>query len=205
MIPYASRTGTRSTLSELHQRGWRLLVSATGVHRNEGFEYAIDNGAWSAHTQGEPWNRGAFERLLISHGDGADFVVTPDVVMDAKATLRKAEEWLPLLAGIGGCRLVAVQNGMSPDCVRAWLGPDVGIFIGGDTEWKEATARTWGQLARERNCWVHAGRVNTCRRIAIMRDAGVHSFDGTSAVRFPSTIPMLDREARQGHLFGGLS
>lgn len=44
MIPYTSRTGTRSTLRALRADGWHLLVSATGVHRTEGFPYAIDNG-----------------------------------------------------------------------------------------------------------------------------------------------------------------
>jgi hypothetical protein len=40
IIPYASRTGTRRNLDALRERGWRLLVSASGVLRTEGFRYA---------------------------------------------------------------------------------------------------------------------------------------------------------------------
>lgn len=63
MIAYASRTGTRRNLDALRGAGWRLLVSATGVHRHEGFRYAIDNGAWTAYQAGTLWNESAFLRL----------------------------------------------------------------------------------------------------------------------------------------------
>jgi hypothetical protein len=52
MIGYASRTGTRRNLAALRAAGWRLLLSPTGVLRTEGFRYALDNGAWTAHQQG---------------------------------------------------------------------------------------------------------------------------------------------------------
>lgn len=39
MLGYASRTGTRRNLAALRAAGWRLLVSATGVHRDEGFPF----------------------------------------------------------------------------------------------------------------------------------------------------------------------
>jgi hypothetical protein len=40
MIAYASRTGTKRNLEAMRQNGWRLLVSAKGVLRTEGFKYA---------------------------------------------------------------------------------------------------------------------------------------------------------------------
>ena len=61
LIAYASRTGTRRNLAALRGAGWRLLVSAASVHSNEGFPYAIDNGAWSAFTQGRPIDLPRFE------------------------------------------------------------------------------------------------------------------------------------------------
>ena len=39
MIGYASRTGTKRNLDALRAAGWRLLISATGVHRDEGFPF----------------------------------------------------------------------------------------------------------------------------------------------------------------------
>ena len=146
MISYASRTGTQRNLTAMWAAGWRLLVSARGALRCEGFPYAIDNGAWTAHQKGAPFDFAAFDRVVSLLGDGADFIVVPDRVADARTTLRWTEEWLPLLDGIGRRRLVAVQDGMSEADVAPWLGDDVGIFVGGTTEWKEETLPRWGRL-----------------------------------------------------------
>lgn len=70
LIGYASRTGTRRNLALLRECGWRLLVSAAGVLRHEGFRYALDNGAWSAYTQGRPFDFAAFELALRKFGGG---------------------------------------------------------------------------------------------------------------------------------------
>jgi hypothetical protein len=202
MIAYASRTGTRRNLAALRAAGWRLLVSARGVLRHEGFRYALDNGAWTAYQRGEPFDVGAFERAVDLLGDGADWIIVPDVVMDAAATLRMAEVWLPKLAAHRV--LVAVQNGMAAADVAPWLGPRVGLAVGGDTAWKEATVRKWGELARKRGCHLHVLRVNSARRISICHEAGAGSFDGSSASRFADSLPRLDRAVRQGSIFGCL-
>lgn len=94
---YASRTGTRRTLALFREWGWRLMVSARGVVRTEGFPYALDNGAWTSHTRGEPFCDSSFLRALHDIGEAADFVVIPDVVGNAHATLVAADRWLPLL------------------------------------------------------------------------------------------------------------
>lgn len=36
--PYASRTGTKTTLENMRKLGWSILVSAAGVLRTEGFK-----------------------------------------------------------------------------------------------------------------------------------------------------------------------
>lgn len=36
--PYASRTGTKTTLANMRKMGWSILVSAAGVLRTEHFE-----------------------------------------------------------------------------------------------------------------------------------------------------------------------
>jgi hypothetical protein len=77
MMAYASRTGTRVNLDALRRAEWRLLVSATGVWRNEGFPYALDNGAWTAHNQKTAWDERKFLDLVLKMGEGADFVVMP--------------------------------------------------------------------------------------------------------------------------------
>ena len=69
MIAYASRTGTGRNLLALRSASWRLLVSAKRTLRTEGMRYALDNGAWSAHQAGEPFDSRAFEQAVIP-GDG---------------------------------------------------------------------------------------------------------------------------------------
>lgn len=195
---YASRTGTRRNLDALRRHGWRLMVSARGVLRHEGFPYALDNGAWTAFQKGEAFDVAAFERAVDLLGDDADFVVCPDRVADRAATLAMAEAWLPRLSRLRRV-LVAVQDGMTANDVAPWLSPRVGIFIGGTSEWKERTARQWGALARARVAWCHMGRVNTARRISVAAEAGLDSFDGSGPSRFAIRDPArkLARAASQ--------
>jgi hypothetical protein len=201
MQSYASRTGTQRNLQALRHAGWRLLVSAAGVLRHEGMPYALDNGAWSAFTQGRPFDARAFWRALEQLGERADWVVIPDIVAGGLHSLEFSLQWLHRLRGLPARQLIAVQDGMTPDDVREFLGPMVGIFVGGTTEFKEQTMHQWGTLARRRCCYLHVGRVNSVRRIRLCAAAGADSIDGTSATRFSKTVPRLDRARRQEDLF----
>lgn len=193
MVAYASRTGTRRNLAAMRGAGWRLLVSAAGVLRTEGFEhYALDNGAWSAFQQGRPFDERAFSRALEMLGEKADWVVLPDIVAGGLASLEFSVRWKDRLEGFPQQLLIAVQDGMEPDDVREYLGPSVGIFLGGSTPWKLQTMAAWGTLARRRNCYYHVGRVNSARRIAMCSASNANSFDGTSVTRFADTLPRLD-------------
>jgi hypothetical protein len=200
MIPYASRTGTRRNLAALRLAGWRLLVSAKGALRTEGMRYALDNGAWSAHQAGEPFDAAAFERAVKLLGTGADWIVIPDIVAGGLDSLRFSLEWLPRLQPLQVPLLLAVQDGIRVRDVWPHLGPGVGIFVGGSTGWKLATLLLWGDLARSVGCHLHVGRVNTATRIRLCAAAGADSFDGTSASRFACTLPLLDGARRQPDL-----
>jgi hypothetical protein len=203
MIAYASRTGTRRNLAALRAAGWRLLVSAGSRLRTEGFGYALDNGAWSCHQRGCPFDERAFERAVERLGADADWIVLPDIVAGGHASLRYSLAWLPRLEGLRRPLLLAVQDGMAPADVAPLFGSGLGIFVGGSTPWKLATALTWGRLARARGCWCHVGRVNTARRIRLCAAAGADSFDGSSASRFALSLPLLDKARRQPDLFAG--
>jgi len=195
MIAYASRTGTRRNLAALREAGWRLIVTPVCL-RTEGFRYALDNGAWSAHRRGLQWDADAFVRALVKLGMHADFVVLPDIVGQGTASLKRSRTWLPIVSGYTGRCLVPVQNGVDPAEVRALLSERVGLFVGGDTTWKLATLGYWGRMAHEAGCYLHVGRVNTARRIRRVESAGAHSFDGTSVTRYAETLRALE-EARQ--------
>lgn len=200
MIPYASRTGTRRNLALLREAGWRLFVSAKGVLRTEGFPYALDNGAWTAFTRGEPFDVEAFERALDMLGAAADFVIAPDIVAGGRASLDLSVSWLPKLAD-AQLVLIPNQDGLEPEDFADLVGPRVGVFHGGSTEWKVSQMVKWGRWCAERGVYFHVGRVNTAVRFRLAHVAGAWSVDGSSASRFAVTIPGLDALARQDDLF----
>lgn len=202
MIAYASRTGTRRNLAALRGAGWRLLVSAAACLRNEGFQYALDNGAWSAYTQGRPFDVRAFEIALAKMGPGADWTVIPDVVAGGAPSLELSLSWMRRVLDSTPRALLAVQDGITPADVRGFLGERVGLFVGGSTEWKLRTLAQWAALGRETGAWCHVGRVNTRRRIHACSLAGATSFDGTSASRYAVTLQPLDHARRQLSIAG---
>lgn len=193
MIGYASRTGTKTTLAALREAGWRLLVSATGELRTEGFAYGVENGAWTRHQQGGAFDEALFWRALVRLGRDADFVVMPDIVGGGEASLELTFRWMQRVLNHTTRGLIAVQNGHEPWQIAELLGPRIGVFVGGDTPWKLTHTPRWAAVARNRGAWCHVGRVNTSRRIALCGAAGATSFDGTGPVKFPSTLPRLQR------------
>ena len=203
LIAYASRTGTRRNLEALRAANWRLLVSATGVLRHEGFQYALDNGAWTAHQAGTSFDVPAFQRAVDALGHGADWIVLPDALCGGLESLELSLSYLPELAVRGFRLLLPVQNGMQREHVIDHLSNQVGIFVGGDDTWKEATLPSWGAVAREVGCWLHVGRVNSARRIRLCALAGAHSFDGTSCSRWAVNVSRLDRARLSCLPFGG--
>ncbi len=208
MIGYASRTGTRRNLDALRRAGWRLMVSAKGPLRPERFRYALDNGAWTAFQRGEPFDVPAFEKAVALLGPGADWIVLPDIVAGGLASLRFSLGWLEALRDrpkLRGARyLLAVQNGMEPPHIASLVGPEISIFVGGDTPWKLATMVAWARLAHECGATCHVGRVNTVRRIRLCAAAGADSFDGSGVSRFASALPPLDLARRQPDIEGWL-
>ena len=203
MIAYASRTGTRKTLDLLRRANWRLLVSAKGVRRHEGFKYACDNGAWSSFLKGEPFDTQAYRTMLNwipKQTHPPDWMAVPDIVEGGLESLKLSEKWMPEVLDKCELGLLVVQDGMRPEDVRSMVGKRVGIFLGGSTAYKLETLYRWGEFCSGR-CYYHVGRVNTAKRIKMCAEAGADSFDGTSVTRFPSTIRLLDHSRRQMHLF----
>tara|TARA_B100001250_G_scaffold396925_1_gene403446 strand:+ start:529 stop:1167 length:639 start_codon:yes stop_codon:yes gene_type:complete len=210
MLAYASWTGTRKNLDGLKAAGWRLL---TGPHIMKGRKeklpkwtdgtvapYMLDNGAWTAFQQQEPFDGEAFEECVRIAGKGADCIVVPDIVEGGLDSLAFSMSWMPYLKGYRV--LLAVQDGIEAEDVRQHLGPRVGIFVGGSTEWKLETARVWGRLARSVGCHLHIARVNTAKRIRLCQFVQADSFDGTSATRFLCSLPRLNNALRQQTIWG---
>lgn len=215
MAAYATWTGTKRNLYALKRNGWRLLVTPDTLlfgcpvppRWEDGTEapYAVDNGAWGAFNRGVEWDAEAFLGL-VERCEDPDWVVIPDIVAGGLASLERSREWIPRLRSMGMRRLVLpVQDGMEPRHVADMVGPGVGIFVGGSTEWKIESMPVWGALGEEVGAFVHVGRVNSDRRIALCSEAGAHSFDGTSCTRFAVNCEALqwsrhnNRTTKGGH------
>jgi hypothetical protein len=203
-MAYAAYTTTRHNLAALRKAEWRILLSpATGLN-SFGLPYALDNGAWSEFASGTPFDADAFRASVVRIGGAADFIAAPDIVQGGLDSLARSKHWLPWLLERTRRVLIPVQDGESTD-IQSLLSPRVGIFVGGSTEFKEATMARWAELARSHAAWCHVGRVNTVRRIALCAAAGATSFDGSSATRYVANLPKLELARRQTDLFVGIS
>lgn len=201
MIAYAASTRTRRNIAALDKAGWRLLITpgAKDLHEHRGyqFRYGIDNGAFSeGGFQPKP-----FLELVERRGQTADFIVLPDIVAGGKASLDLSVSWIPKLRGYRSL-LLPLQDGMTAYDVGLVLRQNVqvGLFLGGSTEFKLREIYAWGMVAHAWKRWYHVGRVNTARRIRLAHEAGADSFDGKSATMFSCTIPLLDAANAQPSL-----
>lgn len=216
MIPYTVRTGTRRNLNALRKARWRLLVSAAGVWRTEGFRWAADNGAWTCFQRGTPFHEELFFRFIrfietqARAGNPPDWIVLPDIVMGGKASLDLSMRWLKRLRrrrGLRGIRfMLAVQNGMEAGAmfrrVKRLVSKRLGIFVGGDTDWKLQTMKSWAALAHAHRTICHVGRVNSAKRARLCDIAGVDGFDGSGPGMFEDCLRCVDQAFVQRDLEG---
>lgn len=165
--------------------GWLLTPSRT-MTRSEtlGLHYGFDNECYTGR-----FDAGAFERAVkrVRDHHGAKrclFVAAPDVVGDAKATLRRAARWLDRIRGWGLPVALVAQDGLERLPVP-WRDFDA-LFVGGTTDWKlSAAAGALMRLARRKGKWVHVGRVGSWTRIDALQ-ARADSVDSTHFVYRPS-------------------
>lgn len=174
------------------------MISAKGVHRDEGFQYAIDNGAWTAFQKKEPFDSESFEQILETHGKQADFIVVPDIVCGGMKSLEFSQMWLQRLTGCYKRLLIAVQDGMSPRDVEPILQNDdsLGLFIGGSDKFKEQSMGSWCEMLCFTS-YVHCGRVNSRRRLKLCQMHGIDSFDGSGPSRFLKHARVMSAELSQ--------
>jgi hypothetical protein len=119
---------------------------------------------------------------------GCLFVVAPDVVGDAAATLDLFDTWGRDIRTAGFPVALVGQDGMTVEDAEWWVGAFDAFFIGGSTEWKMSNdAYRIVQVVKGQGKWVHMGRVNTRRRFKYAKSIGCDSVDGTSASKWTDT------------------
>jgi hypothetical protein len=90
---------------------------------------------------------------------------------------------------------------MEGDHLAPLVGPQVGVFLGGSTEWKIARMAYWGRFCAARGIYYHVARVNSIARMSLAASCGADSIDGSSASRYAVTLPKLAYAARQRDMF----
>jgi hypothetical protein len=166
----------------------RLYVPAAwGSFIADGRPWAVDNGAFAGFDEASFW---ALLGRLHKHRTTCLFVAAPDVVGDARATLRLFAEWQPVIARMGFPVALVGQDGLTMDMVP-WDCLDA-VFLGGSTGWKLGhMATTLAGYGNARGKWVHMGRVNSRRRIRHAHRIGCQSIDGSGWSKWPAIrLPM---------------
>lgn len=210
LLYYVSRTGTKRNRGLIKACGWRWMVGPLdmGGPVKDDLNHACDNGAWPCY---QLWLKGKratadpdlrrFQACIARHGATADFIIVPDVVMGGDRSWAMTRYWLRRLRRdrrfTGVKLLIAVQNGMTAEMIKPYLNERVGVFVGGDTDWKLATMKMWCDLAHENGAVCHVGRVNTDKRMVAIGKAGADSGDGSSGARYAVTILPLERSRRE--------
>jgi hypothetical protein len=155
---------------------------------------------WAADCDGfGGFDAGRYERMLgaLRGVPGCLFVVAPDVPGEAGLTDLLFEEWMPRIAAHGlPVAYVVQEEGCEYEPRGVPWGAIDALFIGcvDDREKLGPRIRALVADARRRGRWVHMGRVNSARRVAIAREIGCDSIDGSGWVRW-----------RDAHLRRGLA
>jgi hypothetical protein len=150
-----------------------------------GATWAADNECYSL---GEAFDMDRYLRFLWrvrEYPGRCLFAAVPDVVGDAEATHQRWLQYAPAMRRVGLPLAYVAQDGL--DRV-----PRVGfacLFVGGTTEYKLGQGVAGlVKAAKRAGKWVHAGRVNSRRRILHFARLGADSFDGTGPARRPAHV-----------------
>ena len=155
-----------------------LLSPDTGWRNPAGLPVHLDNGRFVAWKNSIEWDSGPWLGMLdrmVEERVNLRWIVVPDRVGEAEATVRDWDRWVPSLERYGVPLALAVQDGMTPATVAMLDRPPDLIFVGGSISWKWKTLRSWTSAFSR----VHCARVSSERRLWEAHRAGVESSDGT--------------------------
>lgn len=176
-------TGHQGMLDHAHPNLGRLVqprfYSSVEKTAALGIPWAADNDAYSLFH--EVRYRAMLQRLIGL--DGCIFVTAPDVVGVARETLALFSQWEPVLHEMGLPVGLVLQDGQEYRPVP-WDRLEA-VFVGGTTAWKLGPhAERLVREAKDREKWVHMGRVNSRKRLLYARAIGCDSVDGSSFAKF---------------------
>lgn len=169
-----------------------LLTPNMGNRPPAGAVWAADNGCF---TRPDTYTDERFLAWIARRMEETDtpplFAVAPDVVGDARATLERSAPMLERIRELGIPAALVAQDGLE-ELEVPWSTFDV-LFIGGSTAWKVGpAAAALVREAKRRGKLVHAGRVNSGKRMAHFCELGADTADGTFLAYGPTVnLPRL--------------
>jgi hypothetical protein len=159
--------------------------------------WAADNGRFAAP---DLWNAGDWLEWAASMRRWREtcvFLVAPDVLRDAQATLELSLPYLPTIRQLGFKAAFVTQDGCTDELVP-WDLLDA-LFVGGSDDWK-LNEPSYALIAKAKRLgkWTHMGRVNSLRRLRACHVSDFDSADGTYVKygpdrRFPELCDWLDQ------------
>lgn len=178
-ILVSGATKTLKKLSNNDSVGCLLTPrSGNSLQSMDGFLWAADNSAFSNFDEKK------FIRMLEKiKGTNCIFVTCPDVVGDGVKTMNLFNKWEPIIKSYGLPVSLVAQNGMNIDNIP--FEKISCLFIGGDDKFKLGKeVIDIVKKAKQKNIWVHMGRVNSHKRIRYAYEIGCDSVDGSGYSRF---------------------
>ena len=182
--------GSRANRKACAELGVGLMMCDGWRDPSEYPYFAVDNGAYSAWSQGRAWNPAPFLAILhrcAERDRRPDFAVLPDIVGGGYESLKRSHYWRIVRDELfpGFRWALAVQDGMTPESVHGFAIPGQvsTIFVGGTMEWKLATMEQWAEFAHRRGLECHVGRMGTVERMLMAERAGADSIDSTTWVQ----------------------
>lgn len=155
----------------------QIVTPAAGNRLIPGVVWVADNSIFGNKYPGDEAYLAWLARY-VPHADKCRFVVAPDVVCDAAATLARSTPLLSRIRALGFPVAYVAQNGASPEALP-WDAFDV-LFIGGDDEFKLGfDAHVLTRVALRLGKPIHMGRVNSRKRLRYAESIGCSSCDGT--------------------------
>tara|TARA_R110002020_G_scaffold469119_1_gene693874 strand:- start:899 stop:1525 length:627 start_codon:yes stop_codon:yes gene_type:complete len=139
------------------------------------YDWAMDNGCFS---QPNKYSDAGFINHLTNINDhSALFAVAPDVLGDNVGTKIRSIPMLRKIRELGYKAAYVIQDGEKVNTV-CWDELDC-IFVGGTTQYKlSQDAENIVKEAKNKDKWVHMGRVNTWTRFKNAKYMGCDSADG---------------------------
>ncbi|MEV1167429.1 hypothetical protein [Nonomuraea sp. NPDC049784] len=173
-----------------HIRAGRLGAICTprqGNKLQEGWEFCIDNGAFSGKYVGDEEFLALLKKLRHL-APWCRFVVAPDVPFNHPGTWQRSRDMLPRIRDTGFPAALAAQDLMDLDM---WDHDDDydSLFIAGSDAFKlSKAAAALAAYAGDLGKWRHMGRVNSRKRYRYAAAIGCDSVDGTYLTNAPDKL-----------------